>query len=289
MGWMALLFAVPDILLEHRDFYVVNKPAGIGMHQEIPPPGSSENTDNDSNIPGIVRLLSEHLQEPLYPVHRLDKITTGALLLGRNKEATRELSRQFAHRETTKYYLALSDRTQPSKKQGRIVGAMIKGRGGNWRLGRPSPTKRRNTANVATEPTTTMTETKQNPTTQNSMTRFLSTRFESTKQDDDPRKSRSDTVHGSAFRAFLLRPYTGKTHQLRVMLKSIKSPILGDDRYGGTPSDRGYLHAWQLGFHYDGVPITVRAPLTHGQLFLDHAEELEEWASNLLLENPLDP
>eukprot|EP00978_Attheya_sp_CCMP212_P044338 scaffold307137_cov35-Attheya_sp.AAC.1 len=62
MGWMALLFAVPDILLEHRDFYVVNKPAGIGMHQE-------QDTENDSNdnIPGIVRLLSEHLQEPLYP------------------------------------------------------------------------------------------------------------------------------------------------------------------------------------------------------------------------------
>eukprot|EP00978_Attheya_sp_CCMP212_P004136 scaffold8990_cov43-Attheya_sp.AAC.1 len=165
---------------------------------------------------------------------------------------------------------------------------MIKGRGGNWRLGRP-PTKQQRNANVVAtkETTTTTSETKQNPTTQNSMTRFLSTRFEpANKQDDDPR---SDDTHGRAFRAFLLRPYTGKTHQLRVMLKSIKSPILGDDRYGGTPSDRGYLHAWQLGFHYDGVPITVRAPLTHGQLFLDHAEELEEWASNLLLENPLDP
>ena len=69
MGWVALLFAVPDILLEHRDFYVVNKPAGIGMHQEpAPPTGGSMDTmtesDDNMMIPGIVRLLSEHLQEP---------------------------------------------------------------------------------------------------------------------------------------------------------------------------------------------------------------------------------
>ncbi|MBV1774227.1 TIGR01621 family pseudouridine synthase [Burkholderiaceae bacterium DAT-1] len=49
-------------------------------------------------------------------------------------------------------------------------------------------------------------------------------------------------------RAFILRPLTGRTHQLRVALKSLGSPILGDERYGGTSADRGYLHAYAIRF-----------------------------------------
>ena len=49
-------------------------------------------------------------------------------------------------------------------------------------------------------------------------------------------------------RLFVLRPLTGKTHQLRVALKSLGAPIIGDERYGGEPADRLYLHAWRLEF-----------------------------------------
>jgi len=59
---------------------------------------------------------------------------------------------------------------------------------------------------------------------------------------------------GSGMRLFLLRPYTGKTHQLRVALKSIGSPVLGDEAYyKGEPDkplpDRGYLHSYAIRFH----------------------------------------
>ncbi|PSJ47591.1 TIGR01621 family pseudouridine synthase [Zobellella endophytica] len=209
-----------DILLAHRDYYVINKAAGIGMHQE-------------GDAPGLVRLLSETLGEPLYPVHRLDKMTTGALLLARTPAANRELSVQFAERKTRKLYLALSDR-KPVKKQGLVRGDMEKARGGSWKLARSQS----------------------NP---------ASTRFHS-------------CLLGEGLRGFVLQPYTGKTHQLRVALKSLGSPILGDERYGGTPADRGYLHAWRLGFDYRGEAVEVRAPLAEGRLFLDRGEALEHWA-----------
>lgn len=60
-------------------------------------------------------------------------------------------------------------------------------------------------------------------------------------------------------RHFVLQPKTGKTHQLRVAMKSLGSPILGDQLYGGKESDRVYLHAYQLEFCYQGEQISVSA------------------------------
>ena len=53
-------------------------------------------------------------------------------------------------------------------------------------------------------------------------------------------------------RLYLLKPHTGKTHQLRVALTSLGTPILGDDLYGKHLSDRCYLHAYALAFNYSG-------------------------------------
>jgi len=51
-------------------------------------------------------------------------------------------------------------------------------------------------------------------------------------------------------RLYLLRPLSGKTHQLRVALASIGVPIFGDRLYGGSEADRGYLHAFCLSFTF---------------------------------------
>lgn len=51
-------------------------------------------------------------------------------------------------------------------------------------------------------------------------------------------------------RLYVIKPTTGKTHQIRVALKSVGAPSIGDSSYGGTKSDRGYLHAYQLDFIY---------------------------------------
>lgn len=53
-------------------------------------------------------------------------------------------------------------------------------------------------------------------------------------------------------RLFVLQPLSGKTHQLRVAMKSLGSPILGDTLYGGQAAERLFLHAWRLQFDYAG-------------------------------------
>ncbi|WP_284700420.1 pseudouridine synthase [Opacimonas viscosa] len=66
---------------------------------------------------------------------------------------------------------------------------------------------------------------------------------------------------------FWVRPFSGKTHQIRVALKSNGSPILGDTVYKGTSADRLYLHAFALEFDYDGTNIHVSASPNSGTDF----------------------
>ena len=72
-------------------------------------------------------------------------------------------------------------------------------------------------------------------------------------------------------RATIVRPLTGKTHQIRVAMKSNGSPILGDTHYSGKSSDRLYLHAYQLSFCYQNEQFTVCRPPTSGQHFCTDA------------------
>lgn len=51
-------------------------------------------------------------------------------------------------------------------------------------------------------------------------------------------------------------------------LKSVGAPILGDERYGGTAADRGYLHAWRLAFTLAGESFDLVCPPDEGALFL---------------------
>ena len=71
-------------------------------------------------------------------------------------------------------------------------------------------------------------------------------------------------------RLFILKPQTGKTHQLRVAMKSLGSPILGDGLYGKNTEkiDRTYLHATQLEFDYLNNFISVTCLPSHGQFWI---------------------
>lgn len=192
------------VLLDHPDFVVINKSAGLSVHRD----------EGDS---GLVEQLAQQLAtDRLWLVHRLDKPTSGALLLARHAQAASTLAQAFASRDIQKTYLALSDR-KPQKKQGRISGDMVKARQGAWRLTREQ-----------THPAVTTFE------------------------------SRS---LAPGLRLFTLTPHSGKTHQLRVAMKSLGSPILGDTLYGGSPAPRLFLHAHQLAFSYHGTPFHITAPL----------------------------
>lgn len=70
-------------------------------------------------------------------------------------------------------------------------------------------------------------------------------------------------------RLFVLHPHTGRTHQLRVALKSLSAPILGDGRYGGSPADRGYLHACALRFEWAGACYCFEQLPCEGSVFAE--------------------
>ena len=202
---------LPGIIAQGDGWIALNKPAGHSFHSEY-------------GTCGFFAGAEAALGQKLWPVHRLDKVTSGILLVATSAESAAALSLQFAQRTTRKYYLAIS-RQRPKKKQGLIKGDMEKARNGSYRLLR----------------------TLSNP----AITRFWSAFDESMGE-----------------RLFLLKPHTGKTHQLRVAMKSLGAPILGDTRYGGEPAARAYLHAWAIEFS-DGA-------VTH-RLF--SAPQEAEWPS----------
>lgn len=201
----------PNLVYYNADFVLAYKPAEASFH-------------GDQTERGFAAQLQAELGESLYPVHRLDRMTSGLILFARHVDAARALGAQFQQGEIAKYYLAISDQ-QPGKKQGWIKGLMEKGRNGAWKLSR-------NQGVLA-------------------VTQFFSSGL------------------GQGLRVFVVRPRTGRTHQIRVALKSVGSPIVGDARYGGSDADRGYLHAWALRLQWQGQTLSFIEPPREGRLFLD--------------------
>ena len=199
-----------DIIYQTDDFIIIYKPCGLSVHK-------------DQSEIGLTTLLAEQLgMSQVWLVHRLDKVTSGLLILALNAESAAEFFRLFAEHRIQKTYLALSNQ-KPKKKQGLIVGNMQKARNGAWKL----------------------CQSKENP---------AITRFESVSCEPN-------------LRLFILKPQTGKTHQLRVAMKSLGSPILGDALYGKKTEkiDRTYLHAARLQFEFKGQAFDVFIPPKEGE------------------------
>lgn len=204
------------LVYEHGDFLIVEKPAGLNFH-----------TEEDAGL--VVQCQQQWPEEVLFPVHRLDKMTSGLVILAKSKLSAAQFETLFRNRQMHKYYLALSAH-KPKKKQGWVKGDMASARRGSWKLLRSQ----------------------ENP----AVTQFVS------------KAVNSEQGH---LRAFLLKPHTGRTHQLRVALKSLGSPILGDQRYASAEEarqcDRGYLHAWALKFNWQGEEVECNVLPKEGESF----------------------
>lgn len=195
---------------------------------------------HSENQAGLVVQLQKQLQvDRLYPVHRLDKMTSGLLIFALNKQTAQAFQELFAQHKVQKFYLAVSN-LKPKKKQGWVKGDMLTARRGSWKL----------------------VKTLENP----AVTRFISTPL------------------NPGERLFLLMPLTGKTHQLRVALKSLAAPICGDARYAqadeAKQEDRGYLHAYALQFSLFEQAYEFVCPPSIGERFLTPAcqQALETWS-----------
>lgn len=207
------------IVDENSHFWVLNKPCGEAVNDEV----SAQGTVTKGFV---ARFASAHGGRA-FPAHRLDKDTSGLLLVAKTEQANRGLSTLFQRREVNKTYLAVTRAkagSKPKKKQGWIKGDMEKSRNGSWKL----LTSHSNPAE---------------------------TYF------------RSFSI-GERRRLCVLRPFTGKTHQLRVAMKALSMPIVGDRRYGGEEADRLYLHAAKLEFQFHDQAYSYTAMPSIGEYFM---------------------
>jgi 23S rRNA pseudouridine1911/1915/1917 synthase len=216
--------AIPlDVVFEDKHLVVVNKPAGMVVH---PGAGTGEDTLVHALLAHCPDLSGIGGVERPGIVHRIDKETTGLLVVAKNDAAHRALADQFASRTLTKEYVALVTGV-PQALSGTIDRGIAR-----------HPVHRHRMATG-----------------------------------EGGRPARTDWTLLEKFgeRAALLRCriFTGRTHQIRVHLKSIGHPILGDRTYGWHVSEslptppRVMLHAEHLVFAHPstGRALDLRAAL----------------------------
>jgi len=202
---------------------VLDKPAGLAVQ-------------GGSGLSRHLDALSEALRfgaaEKPRLVHRLDKDTSGVLVLARSATAARHLTAAFRGQEARKTYWAAVVGV-PDRRQGRIDLPLLKGRAG------AGGDEKMTAARAGGQPAVTL--------------------------------YRLVQAAGARAGWLVLRPLTGRTHQLRAHCAAIGHPILGDGKYGGRaaflPSDglaqRIHLHARELAIPHpaDGTTLRVSAPL----------------------------
>jgi 23S rRNA pseudouridine1911/1915/1917 synthase len=227
-----------SIVYEDDNLAVIDKAAGMAVHA-----GSGSLEDNRGTL---VNALLFHLGRQLSGtggelrpgiVHRLDKQTSGLIVVAKNDATHRKLAEIFAERKLSKVYLAL-------------VHGTVKGEQGTIDL----PISRDLVRRIR------MTTRRAGGRAAVSHWRVL---------------ERIDTVHGP-FTLLEVRIETGRTHQIRVHLQALGHPVVGDSLYGAPhnitrPSsseqaltlDRNFLHAAELEFAHPttGKTIHLTAPL----------------------------
>lgn len=232
-----------DIVYEDTDLLVLNKPAGLVVH---PAPGNPDNT--------LVNALLAHCGESLSGiggvrrpgiVHRLDKDTSGVMVVAKNDEAHQALSKLFAAHDLSREYLALVWGA-PKAGSGIIDGP----------IGRhPKDRKRMTVRRVGGRP--------------------ARTEYRVEKVFGPPLAPTASLVR--------CRLHTGRTHQVRVHLAHIGCPVVGDPVYAKPRNRPGpaalktfarqALHAATLGFRH---PRTGRAMTFASELPQDFASLLAE-------------
>lgn len=200
-----------SVLYKDKNILVLNKPAGI------PVQGGSK---IKYHIDGILGHLKFEADERPCLVHRLDKDTSGFLLLARSKKMAAQLTKYFKEKQIEKTYIAVLAGV-PKKREGFITEPLIKQKG-PW-----------------------------------------GEKVEIDHQQGRDAKTYYKVIDVVGKKACLviLKPITGRTHQLRVHCMSMGTPILGDGKYGGEMafslgkacSQKMHLHAREMTIYAQAV------------------------------------
>ncbi|MFD3704234.1 RluA family pseudouridine synthase [Nocardia sp. NPDC058658] len=198
----------------------LNKPAGISV--------TGERHDTD-----LVE-LAQAAGTQLYPVHRIDKVTSGLVLLATDLAAHGPLTRQFNNQTARKAYLAI------------VSGADLPDHG---ELDLPLSVGRKNRVRIAAP----------REAIQREGDRWFVAEADLLPAKNYPSRTLFSTVARHGDHALLaLRPVTGRRHQIRVQLAWIGHPILGDPLFDRTAAlPRTHLHSWKLGLAADWLTPPV--------------------------------
>jgi 23S rRNA pseudouridine1911/1915/1917 synthase len=234
-----------DVVYEDADIAVINKPAGMTVHAGS---GKNEAGSRGTLVNALLHRLGPLSQAggELRPgiVHRLDKETSGLMVVAKNDAAHRKLARQFAARQVKKTYLALVH-GEMKRAQGtidtpigrdRVRRARMTARAGRVAGGRPG----------------------RSAVTHWKVRRTIAGKF-------------------GKFSLLEIRIETGRTHQIRVHLASIGHPVVGDTVYGApreiscyaSPASRpaslarNFLHASAIEFRHPtgNAPLSFEQPM----------------------------
>lgn len=188
-------------LFEDRDLMVLNKPYGLAVQG-----GSGLKRHLDGML---ASMANENGDRPVL-VHRLDRDTSGVLLVAKTRRMAADLGEIFRSRQAQKVYWALAEGV-PKPAQGRISLFLAKGDG----MGDVRPKRAKDAAPVGLE------------------------KMRIAQHGDE------DAQHSVTYYAVVdkvaprlawlsMKPITGRTHQLRAHAEAIGHPIVGDPKYGGT-------------------------------------------------------
>jgi 23S rRNA pseudouridine955/2504/2580 synthase len=252
------------VIYRDDEVLALNKPTGL------PVQGGSGQT---RHVDGLSEALRFGHDAPPRLVHRLDKDTSGVLLLARTRQAAKGLTAAFRHRNTRKIYWALVAGV-PTPYLGEIKTGLVKAQG----HGRGGEGEKM----IAVHPS---------------------------EIDETPGAKRAHTLYATLYRVagraswVAMEPVTGRTHQLRAHMAGIGHPIIGDGKYGGSGqqnlgdgwgaqlggiiSKKLHLHARRLSFEHpvSKKVITITAPLPE---HMKQSWETFDWTEEMAAEDPFE-